>query len=46
MVEVVMFLHSKKVTHRDLKTENFLIKGNKILLADFGLAKKTETSYY
>ena len=39
MVEATMSLHSKKIVHRDLKPENILIKQNRILLADFGLAK-------
>jgi serine/threonine protein kinase len=32
-------LQSKNILHRDLKFENILIKGNKIKIADFGLAK-------
>jgi serine/threonine protein kinase len=52
MVEVVKLMHSKNCAHRDLKPVNFLIiHGNKeknirdkLLLADFGLAKTLEHS--
>jgi serine/threonine protein kinase len=47
MVEVVRLLHSKKTVHRDIKPDNFLLKNNRILLADFGLAKNImETSVH
>jgi len=43
--QVVKYLHSKHITHRDLKAEHFLLTTNeretqKIKLIDFGLARK------
>lgn len=38
MLAAVAFIHSRRVVHRDIKLENWLICGNVIKLADFGLA--------
>jgi NIMA (never in mitosis gene a)-related kinase len=36
----VRYIHSKKVLHRDLKTQNiFIAKGGIIKLGDFGISK-------
>ncbi|KAL8579164.1 hypothetical protein ACOMHN_010748 [Nucella lapillus] len=36
----VQYIHSKKVLHRDLKTENiFLTKNNTVKIGDFGISK-------
>lgn len=36
IVEVVQWLHERKVYHRDLKLENILIKDTQLTLCDFG----------
>jgi formylglycine-generating enzyme required for sulfatase activity len=36
-------LHSKPITHRDLKPDNILLQGNTPRLADFGLARVLKT---
>ena len=34
------YLHSKKIVHRDVKTENMLMdKGRTVKIADFGVAR-------
>jgi serine/threonine protein kinase len=41
MVVTVKYLHSQRVSHRDLKLENFMMAGEKsweVRLIDFGLA--------
>ena len=49
LLEVLAYIHSKKVVHRDIKPENILInkQTNEIKIIDFGIAtemKKGETS--
>jgi serine/threonine protein kinase len=40
MVKGIAYCHNNKVLHRDMKPQNLLICGKKILkLADFGLAR-------
>ncbi|XP_062598409.1 serine/threonine-protein kinase Nek4-like [Saccostrea cucullata] len=40
----VKYLHSQKITHRDLKTKNILITSDsRIKIADFGVAKIVDT---
>jgi serine/threonine protein kinase len=44
LARVVGHCHSKGVYHRDLKPENVLLKDNRVVLADFGLASTDKYS--
>ncbi|KAK6189863.1 hypothetical protein SNE40_001839 [Patella caerulea] len=45
IVMAVQYIHSKKVLHRDLKTENvFLTKKNVIKIGDFGISKRLDNT--
>ena len=44
MVEVVLYLTSNKIVHRELKPANFLIREGNIVLIDFGLSKVSAES--
>lgn len=39
LASAMEYLHSQQVKHLDVKPQNILVKGNQILLADFGTAK-------
>jgi serine/threonine protein kinase len=40
------YLHRQEYVHRDLKPENILVcKNAKIMIADFGFAKKIQINY-
>ena len=39
----IKFMYSKKILHRDIKPSNFLVKKNKIKIADFGTSKTDKT---
>jgi len=39
MVRAISCLHNRGICHRDLKLDNFLLKGKNVLLADLGTAK-------
>lgn len=38
MISAIRFCHEREVVHRDIKLENWLVKGDRIWLCDFGLA--------
>ena len=40
MVEVVLFLTSKRIVHRDLKPANFMIRDGNIVLIDLAFQSK------
>ena len=42
--DIVSQMHSVEIVHRDLKPENILFNQGKILLSDFGFAKKLQAS--
>ena len=44
MVLALKYIHSKRILHRDLKTQNIFIAGPLIKLGDFGIAKVMEGS--
>lgn len=47
MINVVEYLHSKNIAHRDIKLENFLIDESlNVKLADFGYAAYIEESEF
>jgi serine/threonine protein kinase len=39
-VAAACLLYDKNITHRDIKAQNILIKGQTAKLADFGFAKE------
>lgn len=39
LIGVVSYIHALGIRHRDLKPSNILIKGDKVLLADFGISQ-------
>jgi serine/threonine protein kinase len=35
----INYIHSKNIIHRDIKSENIFLRGNKLVIGDFGSAK-------
>jgi eukaryotic-like serine/threonine-protein kinase len=42
----VGYLHEKLICHRDLKVENILFKGERMIIADFGSCTRESTIDY
>jgi NIMA (never in mitosis gene a)-related kinase len=45
LAQALRFIHSKKILHRDLKTQNILLnrKRTMVMLGDFGISKELNT---
>ena len=39
LATALVFLHSQNIRHKDIKPQNILIKGERVLLTDFGLSR-------
>eukprot|EP00316_Scyphosphaera_apsteinii_P020436 CAMPEP_0119341980 /NCGR_PEP_ID=MMETSP1333-20130426/103742_1 /TAXON_ID=418940 /ORGANISM="Scyphosphaera apsteinii, Strain RCC1455" /LENGTH=365 /DNA_ID=CAMNT_0007354093 /DNA_START=45 /DNA_END=1138 /DNA_ORIENTATION=+ len=44
IVMALRYVHSKRILHRDLKTQNIFISGSLVKIGDFGIAKVMEGS--
>ncbi len=44
IIEGLLYIHSQKIIHRDIKLQNIIVDQNKrCKIIDFGLAKKVRT---
>lgn len=39
LLEALQYMHEKRILHRDLKTRNIFLKGNKVKIGDFGISR-------
>lgn len=44
MIDCLSELHSKKILHRDIKPQNFLVHSHGIVISDFGLGMEPDSS--
>lgn len=44
MLRAVNYIHALNICHRDIKPDNFFLKGYRVVLGDFGAAKKIKLS--
>lgn len=42
MLRAVNYIHSFNICHRDIKPDNFMVKGFRVFLGDFGSAKRID----
>jgi len=42
VADALSYAHSQGIIHRDIKPENILLRGEHVLVADFGIARATE----
>lgn len=39
LLQALEYMHDKRILHRDLKTKNIFLKGNKVKVGDFGISR-------
>lgn len=44
VAEALAYAHARNVIHRDIKPENILLIGNRVLVADFGIARAVSSA--